>query len=261
MYKFTKFVICICMVFTLVLTLSVSTLAANEMKSSNRRIAIVFDNSDSMIVENKEYIPRWAEATFALKTLVNMLDSEDIVHLYSVGIKNYGGKDGYTVSPQNIDEILSTIGISETTNTTGMEKAYEWASSGSEDESWVVIITDGAFTEGSNYLEAKNAICPIAAESYADKHVQTICIGLQIEKSEKGSTNKKQLEEFSKNNHYFTFYNAGKNDIQDTLLKISETIYNMEKLDNEMISASEEIVVNGNTLTWKSDLELVFISA
>lgn len=82
--------------FVLFLTFS---LAPTQMKAAEsvawKRIAIVLDNSDSMIISepNVPYLTRWVEATYALRTLLHMIGDQDEVALYTVSDgKALGGK-------------------------------------------------------------------------------------------------------------------------------------------------------------------------
>lgn len=74
-------------------------LAPTQMKAAEsvawKRIAIVLDNSDSMIISepNVPYLTRWAEAAYALRTLLHMIGDQDEVALYTVSDgKALGGK-------------------------------------------------------------------------------------------------------------------------------------------------------------------------
>ena len=77
-----------------------------------RRIAIVLDNSDSMIIDNANlpYLPRWAEATHALRTFLYMVESTDGVKLFSVATSSNRDDSPETnqkiatVSDENIDK-------------------------------------------------------------------------------------------------------------------------------------------------------------
>lgn len=236
--------------------------AKETANMSGRKIAIVFDNSDSMIREGSreksdtsKYISRWSEATYALETLMCMLPDTDEVSLYTVDKDNYGGESGKRITKDNIDIIIQGIGISALTCTDGMEKAYDWVGKGTSQERWVVLITDGEFTDhNGNILSALDSI-GTHLENKQAQDIQTICIGLDL--SEKQKEDIERLEERYRD--CFTFYptiaDGGETGIQDTILKISEKIYNMEKLDNDLIqSENGEIITNESGMTWKSQI-------
>ena len=67
-------------IFLVLLIIHPSALAEESSGGSvqKRRIAIVLDNSDSMIIDNANlpYLPRWAEATHALRTFLYILESK-----------------------------------------------------------------------------------------------------------------------------------------------------------------------------------------
>ncbi len=97
---------------------------------ARKRIAIVLDNSDSMIISkpNVPYLTRWSEATYALRTLLHMIGDQDEVTLYTVSDgKALGGKImvAENLTKDNIDQNLSSVGISAVTKTDGLKAAYQ----------------------------------------------------------------------------------------------------------------------------------------
>ena len=97
---------------------------------ARKRIAIVLDNLDSMIISkpNVHYLTRWSEATYALRTLLHMIGDQDEVALYTVSDgKALGGMImvAENLTKDNIDQNLSSVGISAVTKTDGLKAAYQ----------------------------------------------------------------------------------------------------------------------------------------
>lgn len=234
-------------------------------ENSRKRIAIILDNSDSMIVQsaNASYLTRWAEATYALRTLLNMIDNRDEVALYTVAdIQNIeSGSNRITISENvnkdNIDQNLSRVGISAITKTYGMEEAYRWAARAPVNtEKWVVILSDGEFY-GEDTSKG-----PLSYEDSVGKRaltesilgIHTIFIGMDVPNEDLQALRNRYSAD-----GYNTFIGSGKggNGIEQAILDISEKIYGMNELDfsNSTLSNFPEFRYDDETgsLIWKTE--------
>lgn len=235
--------------------------------TGGRRIAIVLDNSDSMIIDgpNKPYLSRWAEATYALRTFLYMVKDTDTVRLFTVSalpgndtdqVKNEKIATVGDVSKGNIDEVLQQVGISYQTKTYGMDAAYSWAAEGgsSDTERWVVILSDGEFYPPESNDTSLSYLESVAdrAKQWDARHICTIFVGLDIDNEKL-----KDLEEsyLSIHNTYSSGGSGEKRSIEETILEISEKIYDMKELDDDRLRASTEFTYdqNSNVLTWATE--------
>jgi hypothetical protein len=157
---------------------------------SGRRIAIVLDNSGSMIINGSS---RWAEATYALRTFLCMVDDNDQIGLFTVDKSpdSDGTKLDYEsaapvsndLDKNNIDKELEKVGISVTTSTHGLHAAYKWVKEKPSAEKWVVILSDGAFIEKTTPLSFEDSIVNPAKEG-GKSGIQTIFIGLELNRKQ-----------------------------------------------------------------------------
>lgn len=233
----TKRFWCLTVVFILFL---VFLLPPTQMKAAEsaarKRIAIVLDNSDSMIIRESTvpYLPRWAEATYALRTLLHMIGDQDEVALYTVSDgKTLGGKIMVTedLTKDNIDQNLLSVGISAVTKTDGLKAAYQWAArADSGVEKWVVILSDGEFY-GENMREGPLLYSVSVGEParvWNASGVRTIFIGLDLPEDD---LNDLKREYSADGYNIFDSSVADGGGIEQAILDISEEIYGMKELD------------------------------
>lgn len=270
-----KILIFLCLMLLLVITNCFPVKAAgNGLGNSTRRsIAIVFDNSDSMVRdsgkkhEKNKYLKRWAQATYALRTVIHMVDENDIIHLYTVD-NGASNADKGVVKKGKINKAISEMGVSYVTKMYGVRKAYRWVNNQQNTEKWVVILTDGKFYRNGRdgkELSADQSIGPYI-NKYKNYGVNTICVGLGLDK--KTETELKRLDD----GEYCSVFCTSKSkrnslkeneEINENILKISKKIYAMEKLDDSEIRGESNLVKNdaefkiakNGTLTWKTDTE------
>lgn len=260
---------CFCLAFMLTAILCVSWVVSSHAKdqTSERRIAIVLDNSDSMIIiegkaDKQSYVSRWAEATHALKTFLYMVEDTDTIGLFTVAgdltdnATNDKHRAAATISDNinrgNITEQLKNVGISYQTKTYGLDAAYAWVKEGGKDvEKWVVILSDGEFyPENSNRtpLSYMESVGKRAAENNQND-IHTIFVGLEIENSD-------DFEDLRNSGllSAYTTESATGEGIQETILRISEEIYGMNELNWSATQASNSTEFNydsqNRTLTW-----------
>lgn len=247
---------CILMVFVLMALLCPAASASQGTQTSGvHRIAIVLDNSGSMIVEpgSDEYCSRWAEATHALRTFLYMVNKEDKVGLFTVGMSSNSNasvsehKDAATISEgltrDNIDQELKKVKISAITATYGLDAAYEWVTKGAAEERWVVILSDGLFYEDGK-RSALESVEKRVEKAGGDVH--TIFIGLDLDK----------IDYDGRFGSWLTVYKTSPNGqgIEDTILGISNDIYQMESLSTDVLQTSGEFSydIQSGTFTWST---------
>lgn len=265
--------LCLMLFFDIANCRSVEAANSNLSSDARRSIAIVFDNSDSMVRdsgkkhEKNKYLKRWAQATYALRTFIHMVNENDVLHLYTVD-------DGSSVADKgvfpkgDINKVISKLGVSYVTKMYGMREAYRWVNNQPTTEKWVVILTDGKF-----YKNGKKGKKLSADESigkyiniYKNYGINTICVGLGLEK--KAEIELKRLDDGKYCNVFCTLKRKRNSlkenkEINKNILAISKKIYTMEKLSDKQIrkesnlakdNAEFRIAENG-TLIWKTDTE------
>lgn len=263
-----------CLFFAVLLLVLYSPIAAANLTAKNtggRRIAIVLDNSDSMIINGSKesYSSRWAEATYALRTFLYMVEDTDVVKLFTVAAstdtmdedinqKIATVSDG-SIDKTNVDKVLQQVGISYQTKTYGMDAAYSWvAKSGDANtEKWVVILSDGDFYPPDSNSDKDRLSYSQSVGDRAYKwslhNIHTIFVGLDLAEDKE-----KELENLQRK--YLSVYHARKNQrsIEETILGISEKIYSMKELDDAKIRKCTEFTCDpdSGTLTWETDPDL-----
>ena len=124
-----------------------AALAANGTKGASRAIAIVYDNSGSMYVNQNM---AWCRAMYAIEVFASMMNEGDTLQVYpmyelTAGGRSYTSQDPVTVSgggdisvirelftPRAGDTPIETIGDAFS----GLQKT-------SADEKWLIVLTDG----------------------------------------------------------------------------------------------------------------------
>lgn len=263
-----------CFVLMFIMLKCTSVAAASDDlgdQSENRSIAIIFDNSDSMVRnsgdkdEKSKYLKRWAQATYALRTFMHMVNDSDTVRLYTVDKKENDATTGTYVTKKNIDDVIKTMGVSCVTKMFGMEAAYNWIEKENNKEKWVVILTDGKFYGNKKHDGELSANKSIGYYIKKNKSVKTICIGLGLSQSARKEL-KGLKKRYKKNCEVYCTSGSKKSSVKDnkkinnTILKISKKIYTMEKLSNKKIRANSNLKKNNyeffidknGTLTWET---------
>ncbi len=132
--------------------------------SKKKAISIIFDDSTSMLKDDntKKPVTRWVEADYALKAFIAMMDPGDKLNFYvTSGTKERSEYDLTEGASRVIDRINDEMMGMEHVDGTPfacvestmeyMEGAYD----PSEYDCWIVILTDGMFTDigGANRAE------------------------------------------------------------------------------------------------------------
>lgn len=122
-------------------------------------IYVIYDNSTSMLRDDVKssqssdiYTTRWVEASYAIKALATMMNSEDILRIYPISEGEKSGEIKFKDS--SLEKILETIDTqinglqwSTGTNFSSVEDAVKDLRKNYNNnyDHWVVILTDGAF--------------------------------------------------------------------------------------------------------------------
>ena len=129
---------------------------ASDVSRTKRHVAMVYDDSTSMYVSDntKKPVLNWAYANYMTQAFLSLLSPRDSLYITYMsdtekeisGYENLMEKDGQ----QAIDEIRSKNDYINKTPIASVETAYDMLKSldeGLSDEYWLVIITDGEFTD------------------------------------------------------------------------------------------------------------------
>ncbi len=256
-------------IFLVLLAIHPSALAEESFEGSvqKRRIAIVLDNSDSMIIDSSSppYLPRWAEATHALRTFLYMVESTDEVKLFSVAASSDRDTSSETnqkiatvsdenIDKDNIDATLHKVGISHQTRMYGMEAARNWLNETDDTANkWMVVLSDGEFYD----YDESDALKPLPYSQSVGEHakknsragIHTIFVGLDIADN--------ALGELCENANLSVFNTSNGKGIEETILGISREIYHMSEIDfsAEEIKGSPEFsyASDKSGFTWKTE--------
>lgn len=146
-------------------------------------IYIVYDNSTSMVSDNGKEGPhttRWVEATYAVKALATMMNKEDILRIYPISFnKSENGaqdKPSGEIKFENnslqnildqIEHVVDGFVWRGQTNFSSVAQAAEDIRNNYRTgyDYWIVILTDGVFTDLTEDVSLKASLDAINAES------------------------------------------------------------------------------------------------
>lgn len=146
-------------------------------------IYIVYDNSTSMVSDNGKEGPhttRWVEATYAVKALATMMNKEDILRIYPISFnKSENGaqdKPSEEIKFENnslqnildqIEDVVDGFVWRGQTNFSSVTQAAEDIRNNYRTgyDYWIVILTDGVFTDLTEDVSLKASLDAINAES------------------------------------------------------------------------------------------------
>lgn len=158
-----KRLLCLCLTAVLILGLFAgipSSAQAAEKTEKTRAIAIVFDNSGSMYELRKV---AWCQAIYAMEVFAAMMNEQDKLLIYPMHEIQLG-KQGSKISSLTINGPDDAYKIRDIytpsaggTPFASVTKAYEGLMKESADEKYLIILTDGSFTDVStmNDVEEK----------------------------------------------------------------------------------------------------------
>lgn len=134
-------------------------LAANSGKKTvSRAIAIVFDNSGSMYMQQNQ---AWCRATYAIEVFASMMNEGDTLQVYpmsevTVGGTTYTSQNPFTISGGGDTSVIQTMytPFAADTPIETIGDAYNGLKKIRADEQWLIVLTDGAvFYEDSRELQ------------------------------------------------------------------------------------------------------------
>lgn len=137
----------------------VSALAVNGTKSTtSRAIAIVFDNSGSMYMNQNK---AWCRATYAIEVFASMMNQGDTLQVYpmyevTVGGKTYTSQNPFSVSGGGDTSVIRSMytPFAGDTPIETIGDAYNGLRKTTADEKWLIVLTDGAvFYENDEELK------------------------------------------------------------------------------------------------------------
>lgn len=151
-----------------------STIAAlAQTNEPTRVINIVYDDSGSMIADNKgNKCDTWCQAKYAMEVFAAMLGEKDIMNVYVMSdfqdsndaapLLTLAGADSMNDNVSKVHNML-TAAANYTTFAT-VEKAYDDLKVTLADEKWLIVLTDGEFNKPSktstdleNYFSQKES--------------------------------------------------------------------------------------------------------
>lgn len=233
-------------VIFLLIALTFSAHAAMAVQTRpTRYIAVVLDNSNSMVRnsgaldDSSAYLNRWAEATYALQILLSMTQDSDDVEIYTMN-QNDAISDSKV---QSENQFLSGIGVSTTTPSISTKNAVSTANEANADQKYVVILTDGRYTgSDGNTLAPETSVGIIKSLAKAYPEVQILYVVLDINADPQSPELKKALNADDLPDNLKTYYTTDSNvDIENQILSVTNSIYQMESfhLDSTMLESSD----------------------
>ncbi len=142
--------------------------STNEEKLSSRLINVVYDDSNSMLKENRLW---WCYAKYSLEVFSAMMQDKDSMNIYYMSdgnkaprLSNLSGDKNQ--QQKNITTIHNTVTYTSGTPFESLERAYgDLKKTGGYDEKWLVVITDG---EKFDKLETASDIDKLIADCSAN---------------------------------------------------------------------------------------------
>ncbi len=149
----------ICLFLALLLLLGAAATVSAEKgsaKNPTRALAVVFDNSGSMYIheKNKDLGPEqpyaWCRATYAMEAFATMMNDGDIMQIYpmhsiQVDGQTYSSKAPLTVTQKNASDIRKIYTPNpQGTPLASISEAYKGLEATTADEKWLIVLTDGS---------------------------------------------------------------------------------------------------------------------
>ncbi len=168
---------------------AITPLTANAAKKTEKsyEIAVVFDNSGSMYVDNSKMA--WCRAKYAMEIFASMLnyDNGDKLWIFPMwevtdGVPQNGDKGSYNaISITKKDEIDKITNL-YTTNPSGtplapIDEAYAYMNTSKATDRWIIVLTDGTFTQ----YKRDDGETTIASETVRDKLLEIAATGINVQ--------------------------------------------------------------------------------
>lgn len=157
-----------------------SAQAVNGIKNTtSRAIAIVFDNSGSMYMNQNK---AWCRATYAIEVFASMMNEGDTLQVYpmyevTVSGKTYTSQNPFSVSGGGDTSVIQSMytPFAGDTPIETIGDAYNGLRKTAADEKWLIVLTDGAvFYENDEELKGsrtKERLEEVLAEYNQDVNV------------------------------------------------------------------------------------------
>lgn len=117
----------------------------------SRTIHLVYDDSGSMIHDEQGvYLDTWCQARYSMEVVAAMLEPKDDLSIYYMSSYDAApfvlyGQDG---AQTNVEKIHTrSMEFSQTTPFKAVQTAFTAFKRGDEREKWLVVLSDGAFTD------------------------------------------------------------------------------------------------------------------
>ena len=146
------------------LMVGIPTVSAAGKAYEPREIAIVFDNSGSMYVDDyNKPLKAWSQATYAMEVFASMLNKGDVLSIYPMHEIEVGS-DKYTMeNPLKITDASQASKIREiytpkalTTPIESIDRAIEGLKKSSLSKKYLIVLTDGdVFYKNNKNLKTK----------------------------------------------------------------------------------------------------------
>ena len=219
--------------------------SAGENAQANY-INIVYDDSGSMYKDGSEFYDKWYNANYAMSVFAAMLGSEDTLNIYPMGLE--GGIGVTVLGADSPDSRATAIGniemMGSETYFSAVRSAYEDLSNRSGENRWLVILTDGKFSdEGTRGVESYLNTCAGGADPV---NVVYLAIGedAQTLNSQAGT-------------RLYSYYAQGSNAILSNVTDIANKIFQNYQFDDSYI----EKTGSGISLNFEVPMEKVTIFA
>ena len=216
----------------------VSDTASEESGSAvHKYINVVYDDSGSMIKEdgdNAEFYDKWCQAKYAMEVFSTMLSEGDTMNVYAM---SDGGDVSLTISGDDdaqtrADTIHDWESYSDETPFSVVKAAYsDLKKQGDDVETWLFVITDGAFDDGDTSTTAVKK----AFGNYTSKGVKVIYLGIGSDAAEYESDTDAGLYCY----HASDTSDGETSEILDCMTEISNLISERLELTSDYITESD----------------------
>jgi len=148
------------LVFLLFSCFSNLSLYAQDDDRKTRQINLVYDDSNSMVKDDSgNYVDTWCQAKYAMEVFAAMLDINDTLHIFAMSdfmdISRSPPKliiHGSQSVEDRVEKIHSMLTTARGTPYSAVKMAYSDLLNSKADEKWLIVLTDGEFTNTPNNI-------------------------------------------------------------------------------------------------------------
>ncbi len=166
-----------CIMLLACMTAHTSEAYASTKTDESRAIAIVFDNSGSMYIDDNT--KAWCRATYAMEVFASMLNSGDTLLIYPMHTIEVGGKQYTMDNPYKITDSSQASSIRDIytpaaagTPFASVNCAVQGLKQTQADKKYMIVLTDGAF-DGMNKQKTAETL-----KSYAGEDMTVMYLGI-----------------------------------------------------------------------------------